>query len=67
MKIIVDEQAKVILTQFADVVLKQGGIKNINVVTDVLNSMEDYVDNNKADTKLPTKTIKKIPTGETNG
>lgn len=65
MKIIADKEAKIVITQMCDVALKSGGLKNLNGITDVLNSMEDYVDINEGHKEIPKPEIKEIPTGET--
>ena len=41
MRIIVDKEAKQIVTQLCDIALKMGGLSNVQTVTMVLNVMEN--------------------------
>ena len=51
MKIIVDKEAKDIITAMSDIVLKSEGNAALSAVTTIIASMKDY----KADTETPHK------------
>lgn len=42
MKFIADKEGKEVLTELLDIALKQNGIKSLQAIVSILNSIEDY-------------------------
>jgi hypothetical protein len=53
MKLIVDQEAKSLIEQMCDICLKSGGLKSMQAILTVLQSLEDYVASKVSEMKDP--------------